>query len=56
MANLAKGGTPGTAFVVWDSLDDLSFGDPLKLGFSFMIRQPVRFTVRNQFGILFSPR
>ena len=38
VANLAKGGAPGSAFVVWDSLDDLSFGDPLKLGFSILIR------------------
>ena len=37
-ANLARGGTPGTAFVVWDSLDDLSFGEPLKLGFSIIVR------------------
>jgi hypothetical protein len=37
-ANLARGGTPGSAFVVWDSLDDLTFGDPLKLGFSIIIR------------------
>ena len=34
----ARGGTLGSAFVVWDSLDDLSFGDPLKLGFSIIIR------------------
>ena len=38
VVNLAKGGAPGSAFVVWDSLDDLSFGDPLKLGFSILIR------------------
>ena len=37
-ANLAKGGAPGSAFVVWDSLDDLSFGEPLKLGFSIIVR------------------
>ena len=38
VANLAKGGTPGSAFVVWDSLDDLTFGEPLKLGFSIIVR------------------
>ncbi len=38
VANLAKGGTPGSAFVVWDSLDDLVFGEPLKLGFSIIVR------------------
>jgi hypothetical protein len=37
-ANLAKGGSPGSAFVVWDSLDDLTFGEPLKLGFSIIVR------------------
>ena len=36
--NLARGGTPGSAFVVWDSLDELSFEEPLKLGFSIIIR------------------
>ncbi len=38
LANLARGGKPGTVFAVWDALDDLSFGDPLKLGFSIILR------------------
>ena len=37
-ANLANGGTPGTVFAAWDTLDDLSFEEPLKLGFSILIR------------------
>ena len=37
-ANLARGGTPGSVFAMWDSLDDLSFGEPLKLGFSIIVR------------------
>ena len=37
-ANLAKGGTPGTVFAVWDAMDDLFLDEPLKLGFSIMIR------------------
>ena len=28
----------GSVFVVWDSFDDLSFGEPLKLGFSIIVR------------------
>ena len=37
-ANLAKGGTPGTVFAVWDTLDDLFLEEPLKLGFSIIVR------------------
>ena len=37
-ANLANGSTPGTVFATWDTLDDLSFEEPLKLGFSILIR------------------
>ena len=37
-ANLVRGGTPGSVFAVWDSLDDLSFDEPLKLGFSIIVR------------------
>ena len=37
-ANLARGGTPGSVFAVWEKLDDLAFEAPLKLGFSIMIR------------------